>query len=58
MEKVEGGNFLKCAAGTLSSEGMGGILTGLAMIAVGASGPVGWMIGAGLGAIMGASTSC
>jgi len=58
MEKVEGGNFLKCAAGTLATEGFGGIGIGLAMIAVGASGPVGWMIGAGLGAIMGASASC
>lgn len=57
MEMVEGGSFLKCAVGTLASEGLRGITLGLAMIAVGASGPVGWMIGAGLMAIMGASSS-
>ena len=58
MEMIEGGSFFKCAVGTLSTEAMGGLTTGLCMIALGASGPIGWMIGCGLGAMMGAASSC
>lgn len=58
MENLEGGSFLKCAAGTLASEVSGGLTLGLCMIALGASGPIGWMVGCALGAISGAASSC
>ena len=53
METIEGGSVsAKCAASTLANELGWGIALGLVLPGVG------WFVGAGLGAIIGATAAC